>query len=179
MKDIRLSLGHIWKKKGKEGWWNNEPTISLNGSQDFSTCGDIINEGHYTHLRRKLGRHYIQWVGQWRPNCYRDIWQLHKHNYNLQLQLYSNCYNCNYPMQRGQVVIPKEFQLGLGCNFKDSWVARQLAVKPRWAVHSHNTQPGEKLEKCKACGNAPTSAQLLRMRRKTHTTVWKTTCNWN
>ena len=29
-------------------------------------------------------------------------------------------------MQRGQVLIPKEFA---GCNFKDSWIAGQLAVE--------------------------------------------------
>ena len=84
-KTLDWAWGTLGKKEKKKRCWNNEPTISLNGSQDFSTCGDIINEGHYTHLRRKLGRHYIQWVGQWRANC-RDIWQLHKH-LPLQLQL--------------------------------------------------------------------------------------------
>ena len=56
-------------------------------------------------------------------------------------------------MQRGQVLIPKEFQLGLGCNFKDSWIAGQLAVEARWATHK--TQLGEKLDKCNACGMCP------------------------
>ena len=66
-------------------------------------------------------------------------------------------------MQRGQVLIPKEFA---GCNFKDSWIAGQLAVEHVGGFTQHTE---EKLDKCNACGNLSTSAQLLRMHSKTHT----------